>query len=149
MSVVRLLHAAASVNSQPAAVLEPVLEIADSVMTYRRQFFAAPQLTGVLALVLRDESNPRALAFQVRLLCEHSRALSVDSKLASSEGEQARTNALASELLSANLKELATQHAQGNAQPLLQLLIALGAKLAALSDEVTSRYFNHIEPTFD
>src|SRR6185369_12053422 len=71
LSLLKLLSAAAGVQSQPAAILEPVLEIADSVMTYRRRHFTAPQLAGVLDLLLRDDSNPRSLIFQVNLLREH------------------------------------------------------------------------------
>ena len=60
---------AASRRSRPArrtsAVLEPLLEIADSSMTYRRRYFARPQLSPVLDLLLVDETNPRALAFQL------------------------------------------------------------------------------------
>src|SRR5947207_7657294 len=39
ISVIKLLYAAVSVKTQPSLVLEPVLEIADSVMTYRRLYF--------------------------------------------------------------------------------------------------------------
>src|SRR5213078_5041245 len=41
LSVLKLLEAVAKVRTHSAAILEPVLEIADSVMTYRRQYFAA------------------------------------------------------------------------------------------------------------
>ena len=42
------------------AVLEPLLEIADSSMTYRRRYFARPQLSPVLDLLLLDDTNTRA-----------------------------------------------------------------------------------------
>ena len=35
-------------------LLEPLLEIADSVMTYRRRYFAEPRMDGVLDLLLLD-----------------------------------------------------------------------------------------------
>src|SRR4029450_5632749 len=41
------------------AVLEPLLEIADSSMTYRRRYFARPQLSPVLDLLLLDDTNTR------------------------------------------------------------------------------------------
>ncbi|MEO8428892.1 MAG: circularly permuted type 2 ATP-grasp protein, partial [Verrucomicrobiota bacterium] len=146
LSVVRLLQAAAKVKTQPAAVLEPVLEIADSVMTYRRLYFAAPQLPGVLALVIRDDSNPRSLAFQVNVLREHTAALVVDSKTATPAAEQVRIDSLAHTLHLVNLDELAAQYAQGTAQPLLDRLSAWATDLAALSDQVTNRYFSHNVP---
>ena len=46
-------------------MLEPLLEVADSSMTYRRRYFAEAQLPPVLDLVLADATNPRALAFQL------------------------------------------------------------------------------------
>ena len=46
-------------------MLEPLLEVADSSMTYRRRYFAEPQLPPVLDLLLADGTNPRALAFQL------------------------------------------------------------------------------------
>ena len=52
-------------------LLEPLLEIADSVITYRRRYFAEPRLAGVLDLLLLDPANPRALAFQLAVLERH------------------------------------------------------------------------------
>ena len=46
-------------------MLEPLLEIADSSMTYRRRYFARPQLAPVLDLLLLDDTNTRAVAFQL------------------------------------------------------------------------------------
>ena len=60
--------------AEPAVsnALETVLEIADSVMTYRRRYFAQPQWPAVLDLLLTDEGNPRSLAFQVDALADHA-----------------------------------------------------------------------------
>jgi len=79
LSVLKLLQGVLRIRL-PLAVLEPVLEIADSVMTYRRRFFTAPHLAGVLDLLLRDESNPRSLVFQINVLHQHAIALATDSK---------------------------------------------------------------------
>jgi uncharacterized circularly permuted ATP-grasp superfamily protein/uncharacterized alpha-E superfamily protein len=146
LSVVKLIQAAVSVKTHPAAVLETVLEIADSVMTYRRQYFAAPQLPRVLDLVLRDESNPRSLAFQVKLLSEHAAALTVDSRVSSPESEQARIKSLAAALREADMNRMSLERAQGPALPLLDVLENWAADLAAVSDEVTNRYFSHSVP---
>jgi len=80
LSVLKLLRSAAIVESPPAAVLEPVLEIADSLMTFRRQYFTTPRWAGVLDLLLRDASNPRSLLFQVNVLGEHAAALAETPK---------------------------------------------------------------------
>lgn len=79
LSVLKLLKATAK-SASLRAVLEPALEIADSVMTYRRRYFNAPHLSGVLDLLLRDESNPRSLTYQINVLHEHATALTSDAK---------------------------------------------------------------------
>ncbi len=146
LSVLSLLRAAVTVQTRPAALLEPVLEIADSVMTYRRQYFAAPQLPGVLALVLRDESNPRSLAFQLGVLAEHIHALNVDAHAVRPQAEQSRINSLAAAVRDTDFSAVSAQLSPGNAQPLLQLLNGWAAELSALSDEVTNHYFSHSAP---
>ena len=52
------------------AVLEAVLEVADSSMTYRRRYMSSLQTAAVLDLLLSDESNPRSLAFQLVALAD-------------------------------------------------------------------------------
>ena len=144
-SVLKLLRAAASVESPAAAVLEPVLEIADSMMTYRRRYFASPQLAGVLDLLLRDESNPRSLLFQVNVLREHIAALVVDCTTTTAALDHKRIQSLATSLSSLVLEELAVQSAKAP-EPLLHLLSAWATDLAGLSDQVTNCYFSHSVP---
>jgi uncharacterized circularly permuted ATP-grasp superfamily protein/uncharacterized alpha-E superfamily protein len=145
-SVVNLLRAAVGVRTRPASVLEPVLEIADSVMTYRRRYFAEPRLRGVLELLLRDDSNPRSLVFQVSVLREHASALMVDPKAANPHDEQKRIASLAGALGSADWDHLAAEHGRGRNEPLLDLLGGWSKDFAALSDDLTGRYFSHTVP---
>ena len=146
LSVLKLLQAAANVKTEPASVLEPVLEMADSVMTYRRRYFAAPRLPGVLELLLRDESNPRSLAFQVNVLRDHITALIVDPKTPTPEVESAHVATLANTLRSLDFEAVATKHLDGATESLLNLLEACASDLAEISDQVTNRYFSHSVP---
>ena len=57
------------------SLLEAVLEIADSAMTYRRRYMTSLQAAPLLDLLLADESNPRSIAFQLVRLTEHVEAL--------------------------------------------------------------------------
>src|SRR5208282_1657836 len=57
-------------ETQSRALLEPLLEISDSLMTHRRRYFAGARLSSVLELLLLDEGNPRSLAFQLAALRE-------------------------------------------------------------------------------
>lgn len=52
-------------------VFETVLEVADSLMTYRSRYLANLQLSAALDLLLTDETNPRSLAYQLVQLAEH------------------------------------------------------------------------------
>ena len=146
LSVLKLLRAAASVELPPAAVLEPVLEIADSVMTYRRQYFTAPCLAGVLDLLLRDESNPRSVLFQINVLGEHVAALVADSKTASASLDRERIQSLAASLRSRIRDEAAVRDAEGASPPLLDSLSTWARNLSELSDQVTNRFFSHSLP---
>ena len=56
---------------QSPSALEALLEVADSIMTYRARYRAAFQLAPVLDLLLVDESNPKSLAFQCSQLAGH------------------------------------------------------------------------------
>ena len=146
LSVLKLLHAAASAQAAPASVLEPVLEIADSVMTYRRRFFSAPHLAGVLDLLLRDELNPRSLIFQINVLLEHVAALDADSGSGAASPEHARIGAITTALRSFAANEMAVSATDSAAPLLLDVLITWSADLAGLSDQVTNRYFSHSIP---
>jgi uncharacterized alpha-E superfamily protein len=122
-------------------VLEPVLEIADSVMTYRRRFFSAPHLAGVLDLLLRDESNPRSFIFQINVLHDHAIALATDSKSGNSHLDPVRIQSLAAAIRAFIPNDIVTDVSQ-----LLALLNSWASGVAELSDEVTTRYFSHSIP---
>ena len=53
-------------------LLEPALEIADSVMTHRRRYFSEPRLASMMEVLVQDPANPRSLAFQIASLKEHA-----------------------------------------------------------------------------
>src|SRR4029453_18913363 len=59
------------VGEHEAAVLESLLEIAESAMTYRSRYLPPLQCAPVLDLLLIDETNPRSVLYQLRALAEH------------------------------------------------------------------------------
>jgi uncharacterized alpha-E superfamily protein len=65
IGMTRLVRTAIEASPSHVAILEPLLEVADSSMTYRRRYFAEAQLPPVLDLLLADGTNPRALRFQL------------------------------------------------------------------------------------
>jgi uncharacterized circularly permuted ATP-grasp superfamily protein/uncharacterized alpha-E superfamily protein len=146
LSITNLVRSALRIETKPSAVLEPVLEMADSVMTYRRRYYAEARLPGVLELLLREESNPRSLHFQVAALHEHFQALT--DELASAEPNPGiqRVVALRATMSSTDWDELAAEWMRGRREALLDHLENCGVELVALSDELTSRYFSHTLP---
>lgn len=52
-------------------ILEVLLETCDSIRTYRRRYPSGILWTGVVDLLLADETHPRSLAYQLQQLNEH------------------------------------------------------------------------------
>jgi uncharacterized alpha-E superfamily protein len=145
-SIVKLLRAALGVETRLAAVLEPVLEIADSVMTYRQRHFAEARLSGVLGLLLRENSNPRSLAFQLEILRAHARELPGGLGGLAPRKEEERIAAISHALEAVDLDDLVAAFEGGRSGPLLEWLDGGGRQLAEFSDDLTSRYFSHTIP---
>jgi len=67
-----LLRAAfASGAERDGALLETLLAVADSSITYRRRYLAGLHPAAVVDLLLVDDGNPRAVLFQIEALREH------------------------------------------------------------------------------
>jgi uncharacterized alpha-E superfamily protein len=145
INVVTLLQAAVGLKSHGLAALDPVLEITDSVMTYRRRYFAEPQWPGVLDLLLADESNPRSLAFQVAALAEHASHLPREAAPISFEVPAAQIANLSEILLKSDWQALAEIPAEALEQSATALLERCGVGLRAISDSITHLYFSHAE----
>ena len=58
-----------------SALLAAVLRSCESLMAYRRGYSSPPEAMPALALLLMNETNPRALAFQLAGLERHLAAL--------------------------------------------------------------------------
>jgi len=53
------------------SLLDAILEIADSSLTYRRRYFTQLDAAAVVDLLVADEANPRSVAYQVAAIEEH------------------------------------------------------------------------------
>ena len=130
----------ATVLDQPPARMEGtlrmVLELFDSAITYRSRYMSVLQAAPVLDLVVADRGNPRALGFQyaqaARLLDEAG-AAELDLAGAAS-GLARRADTMVDMVSAAADPDLATSR-------LPDVLLALAAETAALSDRVTRRFF--------
>ncbi len=61
------------------AALESLLEVSDSLMTYRSRYYSRFQLGAVLDLLMTDETNPRSMAFQLVECTSHAAQLPRES----------------------------------------------------------------------
>jgi uncharacterized circularly permuted ATP-grasp superfamily protein/uncharacterized alpha-E superfamily protein len=138
-----VVRAAAAADPKGSAALEPLLEIADSVMTYRRRYFAQPQWPTVLHLLLVDDTNPRSLQFQLNALKEHAANLPADRNAPGPSLEQRKLTAIWARLHGADPLALARAPVAGASEELERLLAAVGAELRVLSDALTQHYFSH------
>ncbi len=66
-------------TGEQSFLLEGILEVADSVLTYRRRYLSQLDVTAVVDLLVADESNPRAVAFQLAAIDEHLSCLPRES----------------------------------------------------------------------
>ena len=149
LNVVGLLRASLLATPHPGVLLEPVLEIADSLMTYRRRYFAAVQLPGVIELLLREELNPRSLAFQLEIVREHLRELpqGEEPTASSQEGWPLVALAGATDLTDMTLLLDAATSGDGvDDGALIRRMGALAEVMGALSEDITHRYFSHTLP---
>ncbi|HEY6168274.1 MAG TPA: circularly permuted type 2 ATP-grasp protein, partial [Verrucomicrobiae bacterium] len=138
INLAKLLRAGIATDARPDVVFEPLLEIADSVMTYRRHYFAEPALAPVLELLVGDATNPRSLAFQFEALRTHA------AVLPAAPGEQPIVlPSVIEQLAATKLAELAAQSGQGQRGPLENFLAGIDTELAAFAEQVTHRYFSH------
>ncbi len=66
-----LEHALHQPEADNPSVLEVVLEVADSALTYRSRYNLMPNIAAAYDLVLLDDTNPRSLLFQFLQLVKH------------------------------------------------------------------------------
>jgi uncharacterized alpha-E superfamily protein len=124
-------------------LLESVLEAADSGMTYRRRYLNQLAAAPVLDLLLTDETNPRAVIFQVTTLVDHLAALPRDPNAAVRTNEQRLALELRAELQLADVEALAPADADGARSDLAARLERWGEALPALSESLAASYLSH------
>lgn len=143
LQLLHLLEAGAQADPAGDVLLESVLEIADSVMTYRRRYFARPQPIGVLDLLLLDETNPRSLAFQLEALLQDVSHLPPAGPGNPGGREKQLLDSAAARIREADLHALAPGPADvGRLGPFLAGVIE---DLSAVSDLLGLHYFTHAQ----
>lgn len=148
MNLIGLIHIALSrLCIEGPNALEALLEVADSIMTYRGRYRTTFQLAPVLDLLLVDESNPKSLAFQLSRLGAHVDHLPRRSDRRFSSFEER----LALEMLTAvRLLDLTdvycSDEGKGSAS-LTAFLESVEARLQDFARQITAHYLTRVPTT--
>jgi uncharacterized alpha-E superfamily protein len=127
---------ARSEAAEDPALLDWLLDLSDSIITYRARYMRQPEWLAVVELLLFDPRNPRSAAFQLAKLAKHVRML---------------PEADLSELVVA-IERASAAHVADPAQGELFLppdavtgfLESCEHLATGLSDALTLRYFSHV-----
>jgi uncharacterized circularly permuted ATP-grasp superfamily protein/uncharacterized alpha-E superfamily protein len=127
-------------------LIEAVLGVTDSLITYRRRYRTGTRVGALLDLVFQDEGNPRALAYQLakleQLFSEMPRG---DLAVGRTPAERLVMRSL-TEVRLAEIDALAQPDPKGRRRLALDAMLkSLDDQLAAVSDALTAQYFRHEE----
>jgi uncharacterized alpha-E superfamily protein len=133
-------------EGEETLLVEAVLGVTDSLITYRRRYRSGTRVGALLDLVFQDETNPRALAYQLLSLEQ----LVAEMPRADFAGARTPAQRLVLKLLTgvrlAELDPLVQAEADGTRREALhRALGAVSGGIAALSDALTAQYFRHEE----
>ena len=131
------------VSEREAPLLEAVLEVADSGITYRRRYLASLQVAPVVDLLAVDETTPRSVAFQLVAIGEHLPELPHEQGQAYRRVEDRLVLSCLSRLRLADVEKLCLPDAANRRPGLEALLAELARDLPLLSEALTGSYLSH------
>ncbi|MFI4940681.1 MAG: alpha-E domain-containing protein, partial [Burkholderiales bacterium] len=114
--------------------LEWLLELSDSIVTYRSRYMSQPEWLRVLDLLLLDDSNPRSVVFQLKGLLKYLK------KLADSYGSFGEEILLP---LLAELQGLSVADLRCGSARLIDLVERINRTSHALSEQIAVRFFSY------
>ncbi|MGI9472759.1 MAG: circularly permuted type 2 ATP-grasp protein [Rubripirellula sp.] len=132
--------------SDERPLLESVLRVTDSLMTYRSRYLLQLRPVAAIDLLVTDETNPRSILYQLRSINKIIGQLPGDSSNLSLGADQRIAEELLHELRMSDPNSLA--HVTGDRRnDLDELLKGLLHRLPALSDAISARYLIHTSAT--
>ncbi len=131
----RILRALAEPQAT-TGVLDALLEVGDSQITYRQRYVLAPARVPVLDLLYLDVNNPRSVAFQAEALREHvDRLPGTEVGDVLNDGQRIATR-LAAELRVADAREITADQVFESERDLFRLSDAISLRYFALPGRV-------------
>src|ERR1700722_3056370 len=135
----RLISGEAPTQSE----LEWLLDIGDSTITYRTRYLAAPRLDSTIDLLVFDQSNPRALAFQWQAI-EYSLVRVAASLGGAPDDTLDEAVAVVAEMQLSAIEGDSTRAVRAR-QGLAAQLSALSEAAGKLSDRLSLKHFSLID----
>jgi uncharacterized alpha-E superfamily protein len=125
------------------SVLEAVLDVADSSITYRSRYNLLPHVPAVFDLVLLDDKNPRSVLFQIVQLTQHFERLPLEREAARPDSGKSILQECVARLINTDTRELA-----GLTENLYDSKVGKAIQqtlrdLPKLSDAIAAAYFAH------
>jgi uncharacterized alpha-E superfamily protein len=123
-------------------LLEAVLEICDSSITYRRRYLTRLEAHALADLLLADETNPRAVAYQAAEILQHLNSLPQEATHPQQSTDRRIAVKIRTSLQLADLT--AACESSGGIRPGLETLLndLLGG-FVELSESIAAAYFTH------
>jgi uncharacterized circularly permuted ATP-grasp superfamily protein/uncharacterized alpha-E superfamily protein len=122
--------------------MEVLLEVGDSLLTYRARYLSQLQVAPVVDLLLTDDSNPRSVLFQAMELMRHVSQLPRPEDAVRNSAER-RAIALSSSLMTLDVMRIAS----GSGEELRAALEAASELFWQFSDDVEQVWFSHTSPS--
>jgi uncharacterized alpha-E superfamily protein len=131
-------------DAENPSLLEAVLEVADSSITFRSRYNLLPTVPAVFDLVLLDDKNPRSVLFQVEQLAKHFDRLPKERGDTGGRGKSILEQCL-SRLQQTDARELASPSLKWSDSVVAANLRHVMKALPQLSDGIAASYFAHSE----
>jgi uncharacterized circularly permuted ATP-grasp superfamily protein/uncharacterized alpha-E superfamily protein len=138
-----LTHVLETEDVPRRGVLEWLLDVGGSTITYRTRYLAAPRLAPVIQLLVFDESNPRSLAFHWRAIRKTLVQLAASLGGAVEDVMEDSIHRLSAAGLAP--LEPATGSGLVARRELATAIVALEAATSRLSDRLGMRHFSHTD----
>jgi uncharacterized circularly permuted ATP-grasp superfamily protein/uncharacterized alpha-E superfamily protein len=129
-----------------AVLMESLLLVVESMMSYRRRYRSGMDVASLLEMVVADGLNPRSLVYQLSRIEEHINDLPREQE----RGYRSELKRLALETATmvrlADVRQLAEVNPQTRRRDTLAAFLGgLGRRLPALSDRLAAAYFQVAE----
>jgi uncharacterized circularly permuted ATP-grasp superfamily protein/uncharacterized alpha-E superfamily protein len=131
-----------SPDAENPSVLEAILEVADSSITYRSRYNLLPQAPAVFDLILLDDRNPRSVLFQLLQLAKHFEHLPPEREKDPASGQGITSECLET-LSRIDARELGEGREHWEQSRMLQAIRIVLHELPRLSNAVAAAYFSH------